>query len=344
MYLKPQWFSGKDDMVDKASGFYQPMAEQFRDDPALLAWAPSEENRIAPPWFWEGIAELARRMNKWAPRHPIIMIDNSANSARQNARIVGPRALVMDKYVFWLDGFNGPYSAEGRRSLWVRSCQRMRDAAESIDVPYWMMGQACRLQNVRSQSRLTEGFRYPTRAEMRWQMWSCVQEGAKGLFYFMYSNQHTPPSADFRGEHIVGLRGLNDEETRQYREAAELGVHLKLLAPLLLKLEVAPVEKQVIYWENTPVTGKTHVHRETGQRFVVLVNHDTENAHPIGIELGYFTHMIGADEVLYDIRYGRKLDYFQLKTATLQAGDGTVCFVGTDEQWSEFSKSFYSEK
>ena len=212
----------------------------------------------------------------------------------------------------------------------------MRHAAESIDAPYWMIGQGMKLPTMRGGARASETWRYPTPAEIRWQFWSAVQEGATGMFYFIYSGSSQPE----QGYSIEGLRGPNMAETPQFKEAAQLGRTLKQLAPLLLKLGVAPTHQQVEYWENTPVSAQTHVHRETGRRFLSVVNDDCRQIQRIGVELGYWPRMLGKDDRLFDLRSGRKFDNHSIKTATLAPGDGTIYFVGTEEQWKTFSDGF----
>jgi hypothetical protein len=338
MFLRPAWFNDKQDLIKKVGDFYRPLAEAHRDDPALLAWSLTEENAYLP-WFHEGIGDLVRLMDQWDPNHPGIVMDNQAPGAWMVAQVIKPKALVMDSYPFFADGMGGPVEPIGHRSLWRRQCRRMRHAAESIDAPYWMIGQGMKLTNMRGRGQAVQIWRYPTAAEIRWQFWSALQEGATGLFYFAYAGH----SQREQGESMEGLRGPNMEETVQFREAAELGRTLKQMAPLLLGLDVAPVHQQVEYWENTPVTAQTHVHRQTGQRFMSVVNDDCERIQRVGIELGYWPRMLGEDDRLFDLRSDRKFDYQSIKTATLLPGDGTIYFVGTEEQWKTFSEDFYPQ-
>ena len=338
MFLRPASFKDKPDLIKKVGDFYRPLAETHRDDPALLAWSLTEENAYLP-WFHEGIGDLVRLMDEWDPNHPGIVMDNQAPGAWMVSQVIKPKALVMDCYPFFADGMSGPVEPIGHRSLWRRQCRRMRHAAESIDAPYWMIGQGIKLTSMRGSGRAVHNWRYPTPAEIRWQFWSAVQEGATGFFYFAYKG-HTQRE---QGESIEGLRGPNMEETVQFKEAAKLGRTLKLLAPLLLQLDVAPVHQQVEYWENTAVTAQTHVHRQTGQRFMSVVNDDCKNIQRVGIELGYWPRMLGEDDRLFDLRSGRKFDYHSIKTASLLPGDGTIYFVGTEEQWKTFSEEFYPE-
>ena len=51
--------------------------------------------------------------------------------------------------------------------------------------------------------------------------------------------------------------------------------------PLLLQLEVAPPHRRIVYWENTPVTGQTFTHRQTGQRFLIAVNRKNNLQRPM---------------------------------------------------------------
>lgn len=337
-FLRPHWFKSKEQMVKRVCDSYKALVEKHRDDPALLAWSITEENPYLD-WFHEGMGQIVLRMAQWDPAHPAIVVDNRAPAAWMTAQVVKPKVLAMDCYPFWANGLSGPVSASGTRSLWTRQCRRMRNAAESIDVPFWMMGQGMALTHMSGQGRSHESWRYPMPEEIRWQFWTAVQQGAKGFFYFTYGSNPRP-----KGEYIRGLRGINGEETPQFRTAAKLGRWLKLLSPLLLKLAVAPIHKQVEYWETTAVSAQTHVHRDTGQRFMSVVNNDCKKIRQIGVELGYWPGMLKNEEKLFDVRSGLMCDYNTIKLATLLPGDGTIYLVGTQEQWKSFSESFYPKE
>jgi len=332
-FVRPKWFEDKEDFAQRVEPFYKALAERYADDPALLAWSLTEEN-LPVQWFYEAIRDVTLKMAKWDPKHPVITMDNRAATAWLNAKVVKPKALTRDVYVFFVDGLNGPYAPVGFRSLLNRECVRFREAAESVGGVYWIMGQGMRLVS-RSPGAEQAVWRYPTPQETRWQVWVAIQQGAKGFFFFYYRG----PKGRASGEFIEGLRDRQGKETAQFRMASEVGRQLKPLMPLLLKLDVAPPHQDVVYWENTPVTGQTFVHRQTGQRFLIVVNHDCSNIQRVGIELGYFPRFLGEKDKLFDLRSGRTYGYQTVKLTTLLPGDGTVYFVGTDEEWQAFSTS-----
>jgi hypothetical protein len=48
--------------------------------------------------------------------------------------------------------------------------------------------------------------------------------------------------------------------------------------------------------------------------------------------------MLDEEDLLFNMRTGRKYDYFSFKTETLLPGDGTVLFVGTEAEWKQFNE------
>ncbi|MEA3402381.1 MAG: hypothetical protein U9R79_14180 [Armatimonadota bacterium] len=338
-FVRAQWFKDKEDFAKRVEPFYEDLADKYGDSEALLAWSLTEENRPLE-WFYEAIRDLTRKMAQWDPQHPVITMDNRAPTAWMNARTVQPKAFCRDVYVFFTDGLNGPVTPIGFESLLRRECQVFREAADHADAVFWMMGQGMALIGHGPGSE-RHVYRYPTPAEIRWQVWTALQEGAKGFFYFMYAGPQEPRE---RGEFIEGLRDRDLRETPQYAMAAKVGRQLQALAPILLEIEPAPPHQRVVYWENTPVSARTFVHQETGQRFVIAVNNDCAEVQRVGIELGYFPGMIDEGEKLFDLRSRQGYDYQAIKLTTLLPGDGTIYFVGTDEQWQELSAELYGEQ
>jgi len=338
MFVRPDWFSNPEDFARQVEPFWEDMATKYRDDTALLAWSLTEENQPVP-WFYDAIASLTRKMEQWDPAHPMITLDNRVSSAWMNATVVKPKAFCRDIYPFFGDGLNGPYEPTGFHSLLTRECGRFRAFTALCDAVYWHMGQAGQITGFGpGQETLT--LRTPTPAEIRWQVWSAIQQGAKGFFFYLYAGPRVPEDAEAM-TFDEGFRDRTGAETAQYTEAAVVGRQLEALAPVLLQLDPAPPHQDVVYWENTPVTASTFVHRQTGQRFVIAVNNDCERMQRVGFELGIFIQTVKPDEKLYDLKTRQSYDYDTIKLTTLQPGDGTVYLVGTDEDWQALTEQLY---
>lgn len=337
-FLRPEKFKNKDALLEHAEPLYQDLAGRHRSDDALLAWSVTEEAGRSD-WFYQGLAELTAQMAQWDPCHPMISLDNRATSAWMNATVVQPKALCNDVYVFFADGINGPYRAMGSRDLFRRNCRLFRAAARQAGSRFWMMGQGM------SEEVFIDGvkshciYRYPTGPEMRWQVWAAIQEGAKGIFFYIYQNR----AVYANGVVDHGLRDHDGCETQQFRMLAEVGGQMTFLMPLLLKLDLAQPHEAAIYWDNGPVSGRTHIDRATGRRFIIAVNNDFREIQPINIELGYWPKYLKPTEKVFDLRTRRAYDYQSFKVTTLQPGDGTVLLVGTDEDWQQFSREFFTD-
>jgi hypothetical protein len=71
----------------------------------------------------------------------------------------------------------------------------------------------------------------PTESQLRWQVYTSVAYGAKGVLYFCY---YTPGGAEFpKGGAIIARDGRH---TRHYEEATRINTALKNIGPTLMKL------------------------------------------------------------------------------------------------------------
>jgi len=270
-------------------------------------------------------------MAMWDPQHPAIMLDNNAASAAISAEIVRPRGMAMDSYVFFADPKSGPSTSSASRSLWTRQCGRMKEISASIDAPYWMMAQAMELWDMRGEKPAHKIWERPTVAQLRWQVWSAVQRGATGIFFFIYHGPFRGPGGT--GESMIGLIDEHGRETPLYREAAMVGAKLKTLAPIFLQLRPVPVDKEA-GWEDSVVSARIHRHSVTGRRYVSMVNNDWDQAQPMAVALGCFLGTMDKTEKLYNLESGKVYDAADL----LGPGDVALFFVGTEDGWTAFRK------
>ena len=331
-FISARFYEDKQDLVKRVGSAYERLTTRHGGDSALLAWSLGEESKPLS-WVYEGATEVTRMMEEWDPTHPAIMLDNSIASAKLNARVVRPQAMAMDCYPFFCNPESGPVTPAAIKSYWTRQCAGMRVAADSVDAPFWMMGQGMSLTLMRGEQPPLPIWRRPTPAEIRWQFWTAVQQGAKGFFYFIYHGPERLPGST--GESAVGLLDHDLKETPQYRVAAELGQQLETLAPLLLKLDVAPAEQQLTYGGNPAVSVQTHIHRQTGARFLTAVNNDWHNAQQIGADPPSRLAPLEEGEGLFDLRTGEAHD----EASSLPPGAGTVYFVGTAADWGAFQSA-----
>ncbi len=134
---------------------------------------------------------------------------------------VRPDVLSMDHYpIFKPD-------ADGREN-YCRNLEVMRCDSLGAGIPFW------NFFNTMPYGPHTD----PTEAQLRWQIFTSLAYGAKGVMYFCY---WTPRGHEFpKGGAILTADG---RRTRHYDEAKRINAGLKNLGPTLMKLTSTSVHR-----------------------------------------------------------------------------------------------------
>jgi len=148
------------------------------------------------------------------------------------------------------------------------------------------------------------------------------------MFFYAYSTG-TPKEDGTVNEHFLDLDG---RPLDIYEEAARVSRALDPIKPLLLRLQVAPHDRQVVYWENLPVIhGQTFVHQETGDRYLTVLNSDLEAAQPMNLEFGFFQQYLSPDDRFFRALSGEQYDAASLREQRLEPGCGELFLIGQQE-------------
>lgn len=150
---------------------------------------------------------------------------------------VRPDVLSMDYYpIFKPD-------ADGRDGYCV-NMKVMRRYSLKYDVPFW------NFFNVMPFGPHTD----PTESQIRWQIYTSLAYGAKGVLYFCY---YTPTGGEFpKGGAIIRRDG---SRTRHYEEAKRINAELKNLGQTLMQLtstgiyRISPGDNPADILKNTPI-------------------------------------------------------------------------------------------
>lgn len=127
---------------------------------------------------------------------------------------VRPDVLSMDHYPRFAPDADG-------RDHYCRNLEVMRRHSLAAGIPFW------NFFNTMPYGPHTD----PTEAQIRWQIFTSVAYGAKGVMYFCY---WTPRGDEFpKGGAILTADG---RRTRHYEEAKRINAGLKHLGPTLMKL------------------------------------------------------------------------------------------------------------
>ena len=128
--------------------------------------------------------------------------------------IVKPDVLSMDHYPRFAPGHDG-------RDGYCRNLAVMRKYATQADIPFW------NFFNIMPYGPHTD----PTEAQVRWQVYTSLAYGAKGIMYFCY---YTPNGNEFqKGGAIIARDG---RKTRHYGEAQRINSEVKQLGATLMQL------------------------------------------------------------------------------------------------------------
>lgn len=100
----------------------------------------------------------------------------------------------------------------------------------------------------------------PTESDLRWQIYTSLAYGAKGVLYFCY---YTPVSHEFpKGGAIIRT---DDRKTRHYYEAQRINAGLKALGPTLMKLTNVSVNRVSLKGDVAAALAGTPVTKLEGQ-------------------------------------------------------------------------------
>jgi len=127
---------------------------------------------------------------------------------------IDPEVLSMDYYPFFLP------SGDDRDGL-CNALEPMRKSALKHGIPFW------NCINCMPYGMHTD----PTEGQLRWQIYTSLAYGSKGIIYFCY---FTPLSPEFpKGGAIIGRDG---RRTRHWYQARRINEQLMNLGPTLMKL------------------------------------------------------------------------------------------------------------
>ncbi|MDQ1257127.1 MAG: hypothetical protein QG656_1729 [Candidatus Hydrogenedentes bacterium] len=170
-------------------------------------------------------------------------------------REVCPEVLSMDHYPRFAPGVDG-------RDAYCEDLAVMRTQSLAGGIPFW------NFFNTMPYGPHTD----PTEAQLRWQIYTSLAYGAKGVLYFCY---YTPFSDEFpKGGAIIGRDG---RKTRHYEQAKRINGAVKNLGPALMKLtsmgvyRVKPDDDPAAVLAGTPLKNLTRADHDPKPDYLIGV-------------------------------------------------------------------------
>jgi hypothetical protein len=152
-------------------------------------------------------------------------------------KVVNPDVLSMDRYPLLRPDADG-------RGAYCQNLEVLRKEALGARIPFW------NFFNTMPFGPHSD----PTEAQIRWQIYTSLAYGAKGVLYFCY---WTPSGGEFpRGGAILTAEG---RRTRHYDEAKRINAVLKNLGPTIMKLtgmgvyRVTPNDDAAVVLKGSPI-------------------------------------------------------------------------------------------
>jgi hypothetical protein len=259
--------------------------EKMPDGPACWGYLLMDEPGAG------AFADLAKRAEEIRTKHPghfgyVNLFPNYASlgalgtdsydaHVAKFVREVKPEVLSMDHYPLMRpDG--------DTRAAYCDNLECFRKHALAAAIPFWNY-----FYSMPFNDRLD-----PTEAQIRWQIFTSVAYGAKGVLYFCYwtPGKGAAGAGEFpKGGAILTAEGL---KTRHYEEARRINTELKQLGPTLMKLTSTgafrvTTETNAAALAGTPIRKLARVpgdpvgefiigtfRHADGRRAVLIVNHN----------------------------------------------------------------------
>ncbi|MCD9025803.1 cadherin-like domain-containing protein [Cohnella sp. NL03-T5] len=242
------------------------IGEDWEEGTAYLAGQP-----INSDWWFaingedKSLKEYESIVRRWADTHPDV--------------------LSFDAYPYRIDGGLDEY---GIHSSYYPTLEAMRKVSVEKGIDVWSNIQSVGLANV---------MKVPTEADMRYQIYSNLAYGVKGLIYFTY---WTPPN-EWGEQFDNGIVDANGNRTDKYNYAKAANADVLKLGPTLLKLNsqavyhtgpTLPVSTTALpgnfYWQLSNPAQSTVIGSfidAVARKYVMVVNKDRTNSQNIAFML-----------------------------------------------------------
>ncbi|MBW4496556.1 MAG: hypothetical protein KME26_26455 [Oscillatoria princeps RMCB-10] len=327
--------------------------------PPPIAWGLGDEPKTE---YMNEMAAFVRAWKTRAPGEPVTAVVSARDVF--SAGKAGFDILCGNMYPFYGNG----YSLGAEVPPWAAWLMVTRNTVSQNPLP-WMMAQGFQypegpyeLDERNHIVYLPGSARFwvmPTPAQIKWQAWSAIATGSKGLFYFTYrwpieSNPQAPPT---RYPVVVRERTNSNapkalvyddlRPTPQYEAVGETFGKLEKLTPVLAPLKPVPGPEA---WVTNPVGNGTIanvlLHPQTKKRYLILVaSYDSKEEQTIEIAMGPhikgLKSLINGNVVEVDVAAP-----FRKATVILPPGEGEVfeCEVDEDNLPDVYSDDFTSDK
>jgi hypothetical protein len=198
------------------------MVTDYGSHPALYGYFIQDEPNYTN---FQALGQISQELQKQDPRHlPYINLfptyatseqlgtPNYADHLDKYLSIVKPAVLSWDHYCLRADGIDGPDYFENLGLIRERSLR--------TGVPAW---------NIIQAMSYAPSMRQPTDAEMRWQVYTSLAYGIKGIMYFVYWSYNDKPAE-------VGLVDHEGRPAKLFPAVRQLNAEMKTLGKVLLGL------------------------------------------------------------------------------------------------------------
>ncbi len=312
------WPSNWQGIVDnEVKPFWQSNGPRFASDNTLIMHILSEELPNQQEIFTKA-NEVITVIRSADPNHPVVFEYNNVDTVVMAIQAMNPPLII------WGEGpFQNTSSDDNTRYFFSLFKEKVYQVAKAINAPMWVLTQGNNLeiyQNGVLQPTHQNGARRPTRAQMRWLVWSSLFHGAKGIGYFLHWWQDTVSGSGYE-ELLYGMLTRQGQTTDIYEEATSVNSSINSIKSLLLRLEAEEsfASETHSYWQTTSmIRTRTFRHLDTAQRYLMMVNYDFVNS-----QNGLFPSNLGGTQ-LTDVRSGQVWTISTIGSLTLQPGDGTL--------------------
>jgi len=301
------------------------IVDAYRDHAGLWGYYVLDEPSAAQ---FPGLARIAGELARLDPAHPayINLFPNYANEQQLGTKTydehvrrfideVKPPLVSYDHY--------GLHYQETARDGYFRNLRSVRDLSLAARLDFWQIYLSTPFHTCRD----------PNESDFRWQAWTTLAYGAKGISYFTY---WTPDSENFHD----GIIGFFGERTHHYPMVQKVNREILAMGSLLSGLRSVGVVHGGCWASDPPrylvgfpgrdlVVGEFE--RPDGGAALIVVNDDLTQAKGWGITVrpefaaarfvARSTGAVGGPQPLDDAPYGRRLGLW------LGPGDGAIVML-----------------